>query len=111
MVADYLETLLPEDWRERSPQSRREWLTDDFARADHPGVIERTRVTNIEIWAECFGKDPASIQAKDSYDIARILKRIGWVQVNQRLRSKQYKRARSYYISPEAPENDLEMFP
>lgn len=111
MVADYLETLLPEDWRERSPQSRREWLTDDFAKTDHPGVIERTRVTNIEIWAECFGKDPASIQAKDSYDIARILKRLGWVQINQRLARRQYKRAWSYYISPEATENGAEMFP
>ena len=112
MVADYLETLLPEDWRDRSPQSRREWLTDDFARADHPGVIERTRVTNIEIWAECFGKDPASIQAKDSYDIARMLKRLGWQQVNRKLRLRNYSRARSYYISPEAAtETTPEMFP
>ena len=112
MVADYLETLLPEDWRDMDPQSRRTWLTDSFARDNNPGVKERTRVTNTEIWAECFGRDPASIQAKDSYDIARMLKRLGWVQVTQRLRSKQYKRAWSYYISPEASgKNTAEMFP
>lgn len=79
-VQEYLDTLLPEDWYDRTIQQRLDWLNSDFeARDQHPGVMQRDRVCNAEIWVECFRRPPGQLQAKDSYAIASIMKKMpGW---------------------------------
>jgi putative DNA primase/helicase len=37
-----------------------------------------------EIWAECFNRDIASIKKQDSYEINTMLRKIGWVQSEER---------------------------
>ena len=45
-------------------------------------------VSNLEIFAECFGKDPAQIRKQDSYDITAIMRRIpGWEKSDTRVRT------------------------
>lgn len=80
MVREYLDKLLPADWPTMSLSGRRLFLMgDEFDQTAHSGTVRRERVCNVEIWAECFGKDPTTIQKQDSYAIASIMKKIeGW---------------------------------
>ena len=89
-VQEYLDTLLPEDWYDRTVQQRLDWLNSDFeARENHPGVMQRDRVCNAEIWVECFRRSIGQLETKDSYNIGKIMKKIpGWrrSQKNKRIR-------------------------
>ena len=80
LVRTYLETLLPENWDEMSLYERRNFLSDgEFGGSKKDGTVERTRVCNMEIWCECFGKDGAALKPADSYAIAAIMRKIdGW---------------------------------
>ena len=63
-----------------SLSQRRVFLAgDEFDQTGRAGTERRERVCNVEIWAECFNKDPSSIQKQDSYAIAAVMKKIeGW---------------------------------
>lgn len=78
LVRDYLETLLPVQWPAMSLGERRDFLCgNDFH--DRRGSAGRTAVCNMEIWAECLGKDPAAMRKADSYELAAIMQRMdGW---------------------------------
>ena len=97
-VMEYLDTLLPEDWYERTVQQRLDWLNSDFeAREQHPGVMPRDRVCNAEIWVECFHRPLGQLQSKDSYAIAAIMKKVpGWNRSSRSLRIKGYGPVRCY---------------
>ena len=78
MIAEYLETLLPEDWDRLDLPTRRGFLRgDQFTGGDKPGTVRRTTVSAVEIWAECFGRDPTTIKRSDTYDIFGMLMKIG----------------------------------
>ena len=78
VVEEYLERLLPEDWDRMDLAERRGFLRNDqFSGGDKPGTVRRTVVSAVEIWAECFGKDPSQIKRSDTYDIFGMLMRIG----------------------------------
>ncbi|MFK5284361.1 hypothetical protein ACI3PL_32755, partial [Lacticaseibacillus paracasei] len=54
-IQAYLETLLPEDWNQKSKYDRFIWLQDrDELKAE--GVLLRTRVCINEIWYEALGE-------------------------------------------------------
>lgn len=80
LVRAYLNTLLPEDWPKMTLSERRMYLSgDEFTSQGKPGVVAREKVCNLEIWAECFSKDPASIKKQDSYELNAIMAKIdGW---------------------------------
>lgn len=80
LVRAYLNTLLPEDWPKMTLSERRMYLSgDEFTSQGKPGVVVREKVCNLEIWAECFSKDPASIKKQDSYELNAIMAKIdGW---------------------------------
>lgn len=80
LVRAYLNTLLPEDWPKMTLSERRMYLSgDEFTSQGKPGVVVREKVCNLEIWAECFSKDPASIKTQDSYELNAIMAKIdGW---------------------------------
>ena len=80
LVRNYLETLLPDDWGKLSIPERRMYLSgDDFITSTRKGTVKRDRVCNLEIWAECLGKDPSSIRKQDSYELSAIMSKIeGW---------------------------------
>ena len=78
MIAEYLNTLLPEDWDKMDLAERRGFLRgDQFTGGNRTGTIQRTTVCAVEIWAECFGKDPSMIKRSDTYDIFGMLMKIG----------------------------------
>ena len=80
IIRNYLDTLLPAEWDSMSLFERRNFLTgSEFGGDTHKGTVKRTTVCNLEIWCECFGKEPSAIKPSDSYAIAAIIKKIdGW---------------------------------
>lgn len=80
IVRAYLDMLLPDDWDKRGLIERRMYLddTNGFAN-DNEGTQQRTQVSGIEIWCECFGKPKAEFTRRESYQVANIMSRIeGW---------------------------------
>ena len=78
MIAEYLDKLLPEDWDRMDLSERRGFLRGDpFTSGNRVGTVQRTTVCAVEIWAECFGKDPSAIRRSDTYDIFGMLLKIG----------------------------------
>ena len=78
MIAEYLDKLLPEDWDRMDLSERRGFLRGDpFTGGNRVGTVQRTIVCAVEIWAECFGKDPSAIRRSDTYDIFGMLMKIG----------------------------------
>lgn len=87
LVRLYLDTLLPDTWDTMDIFERRTFLNgSDFGPAAQVGTTKRTSVTSMEIWCECFGKDRANLHRSDSNDIIGILKRIGWVRSETKVR-------------------------
>ena len=78
MIAEYLEKLLPEDWDKMDLAERRGFLRgDQFTGGNRVGTVKRNTVSAVEVWAECFGKDPSQIKRSDTYDIFGMLMKIG----------------------------------
>ena len=97
MVEAYLDMLLPENWPDMDLYARRNYLYDTKDPLRAQGVRRRETVSNAEIWAECFGKDPAVMKKPDSYEISAILMRIpGWDRTNRREYIPLYGRQRLY---------------
>ena len=82
LVREYLEKLLPDDWCKLSLSERRMFLSgDEFAAGTRVGTTKRDKVCNLELWAECFGKDPSSIKKQDSYELSAIMNKMeGWTR-------------------------------
>lgn len=77
LVRAYLGTLLPEEWDAMSLYERRNFLSgSEFGADTHKGIKQRQHVCNMEIWAECFGREPAAMRKIDSYEIGAIMRRI-----------------------------------
>lgn len=98
VVSSFLDIPLPSGWDEMSTFERRQHLgsTADFG-AGEPEGEQRTVVSNIEIWAECFGQPPAAMTRRDSYDITALMKRMpGWKRSERRLERHPYGKQRCY---------------
>jgi predicted P-loop ATPase len=78
-VRNYLDFLLPENWEAMDLYARRAFLSEKDSGMTVRGTVKRTVVCNMEIWCECYGKDPAMISKNDSYGITAIMQKIeGW---------------------------------
>lgn len=65
------------EWDEMSLYERRNFLSgSEFGTDTHKGNKPRQYVCNMEIWAECFGREPAAMRKIDSYEIGAIMRRI-----------------------------------
>lgn len=82
IVQKYLDELLPEGWDYMTLDQRLDFLDGEYSENGElvKGVAQRTEVSNVEIWCECFRLPINKMQKKDSYDIASILKRLGWIR-------------------------------
>ena len=97
LLQEYLDTPLPANWNSLDIHERRGYILDLSDPTRPKGSVQRTEVSNLEIWCECFGKRPEDIQAKDSYNIAAMMKRLdGWERTNDRRPLPFYGRQRVY---------------
>lgn len=73
LIAEYLDTLLPEDWDSKDEYERREYLRAPT------GSIRRDRVCVAEIWVECLESPFKMLKAWEAKVICDIIRRIpGW---------------------------------
>lgn len=78
VIADYLETLLPENWDKMDLFQRRSFLGgSEFDGAPKAGTVRREKVCIMEIWCECFGKERQNLKRSDSYEVESILMKVG----------------------------------
>ena len=97
VVAEYLDRLLPDGWDDMDIHSRRSFIRDSDDPTQPMGTRQRTEVSNMEIWCECFGKPREDMRAADSYAISAIMMRIGgWSKPDYRVRQPIYGRQRIY---------------
>jgi putative DNA primase/helicase len=60
-------------------------------------AVERTTVSNAEIWCECYGRNLADLKPTDSYAIAALMTQIdGWKRTTRRASLPIYGRQRLY---------------
>ena len=77
LVKAYLDTLLPDNWDDLTLEQRRCFIRGEGFMQERKGTVRRTAVCSMEIWAECFGRDPGSMKKQDSYDISAIMRKLG----------------------------------
>ena len=77
LVRQYLDTLLPDNWDELDIFERRNFLNSTgVADIGKQGTVQRKLVCNLEIWCECFGKDPSALKKVDSYELGSIMQKL-----------------------------------
>lgn len=73
MVEQYLARRLPTKWLDMDQLERRVWLEQP----DNAGTVERRTVCVMEVWVECFGRQPEDLRFGDSKDIGRMIRTLG----------------------------------
>lgn len=97
LVREYLDTLLPANWEWMGSFERSGFLRGEGFTGGPTGTVQRTEVSNAEIWTECLGRQHGDMLPRDSYTIASIMTRIeGWERTEQRVRQPIYGRQRIY---------------
>ncbi len=97
LVEEYLNTLLPEDWEKKDLYERRSWLSEKDSPTVVEGTVERKDVSNVEIWAECFGRNISDLKPADSYTIAALMTQIpGWERTGKSRKLPIYGKQRLY---------------
>ena len=89
LVRDFLETLLPENWDSMDLFERRSFLSG-VNNIGAKGTVRRTRVCNMEIWCELFGKDQSNLGRSESNTLAAMLTKLGWTRQEKKERVKLY---------------------
>lgn len=102
-VIDYLETLLPADWEDWDLMQRVDYFQqrDVLDATKQTGTVQRTKVSVMEIFCECFGRAKHYWTRKDGDEIVAIMARIpGWERpANATMRSKAYGKQRVFVRS------------
>ncbi|MGP5206445.1 VapE domain-containing protein [Corynebacterium casei] len=105
LVVEYLEKPLPKSWDVLPLGIRRIYLDGGQVPEQYNNVtafcgqtyVERDSVSKIEIWSECFGRDPDQMKRMDSYEISSIMAQIdGWQDSGKRRRLPIYGQQRVY---------------
>lgn len=105
LVAEYLERKLPAGWEVLPLGIRRVYLDGGQIPVEYNNgfnfgaqtYIDRASVSKIEIWSECFGRDPDQMRKIDSHEISSIMAQIeGWEDSGKRKNLPIYGRQRVY---------------
>lgn len=93
IVRKYLEMLLPAGWETLSTHDRLCYFNGVVTPGNKycgEGTRQRTTVSNMEIWCECFGKDRADLTAAEGNKIKAILIKLGWHRCDRKVRQPLY---------------------
>ena len=90
LVEDFLEVLLPADWSNMDIGRRQGWFAEDES-IKTVGVQKRNFICAVEVWAECFGKDPHQFPRQERGEVCAILRQVpGWEEEPKRQRCGPY---------------------
>lgn len=108
LVEAWLDTPIPVGWDTWTLHQRRAYYAGEDASEFGQGslteeTMRRETASNIEIWAECFGQDPAEMRPqRDGQEITAIMRKIdGWEPSGQRRRIALYGLQRLYQRTPD----------
>ena len=79
LVQEYLDTLLPDNWKELMPWDRRNWLKG-HDELQPKGSVIRERVCAIEIYVECLGGNQKDITPQITKDIHAMMRNMRYWQ-------------------------------
>lgn len=80
LIQEYLDTLVPEDWWEKSKEGRQRWLDDRANGFEAEGTVRIDVVCSTQLWVEALGRRYGESRRTDLLDITNAMKRIeGWV--------------------------------
>ncbi|MEG0460515.1 virulence-associated E family protein [Gordonibacter sp.] len=101
LVSAYLDTPVPADFSAWTTEERDSFwsLRGDFGGAEtdgSEGLSKRDAVAVIEIWHECFRQPTTKPTRNDSYQIAAILKKMGWEPTGKTKELKAYGKVKIY---------------
>ena len=78
IIEEFLEIKIPHNWYDLSPNIRRQYLQGN-ANIEGARLVERDKISAIEIWVECFGKPKEYLTKKDASEINSVLESLkGW---------------------------------
>lgn len=100
VVLEFLKAELPVDWDNKSLLERRQWINanDDFRENEDPLLIERTKVSAIEVWCEALGKDIAQLTNATARQINEAIESLeGWKRDKYPRRYGTYGTQRGFY--------------
>jgi putative DNA primase/helicase len=81
VIAEYLDTPVPDDWDELSPESRVAWLDAFKSGFEQPGTGRINEVCSTQVWVEALRRRIGDHRRVDLLDITNVLKRLeGWRQ-------------------------------
>ena len=88
IVREYLTRKLPDNWDNMTLYERRNFLNgeSEFGGVSLSATRDRTSVSNMEIWCECFGKDRADLSISEGNRIKGILIKLGWHRCEKKVR-------------------------
>lgn len=94
IIVEYLDKLLPSNWKELPIYQRVNFINDDFF---PQGEVLRNKVCILEIWVECFCKNKNDIRRIDSNAIASIMNSLEeWEKAGYTLRFGPYGKQKGY---------------
>lgn len=106
LVREYLDTLLPDNWDAMDLFERRNFLSgNELGEIGRKGNVRRIKVSSMEIWCECFGKERANIGRADSNAITAILIKLEWKRLPNKIRMQLY--GPQYIFVPKSVPNDV----
>lgn len=86
MIMDYLETPIPENWKELSKTERRNYIQGYLTPDENIPLVQRKSVSVVEMAYELFGEDNLeAYRAKEYHAIMGSMKK--WIRRNKRQRS------------------------
>lgn len=105
MAEEFLNRKLPVDWDDRSIKQKQDWIKGyDFDGNDNlRGEVERTRISGVELYVECFQGRPEEYKKADAHEMTDIILRLGWQRSKKQIRINEYGKQR-YFCRPEQTE-------
>jgi putative DNA primase/helicase len=87
IVDKYISTLVPEDWLNYTIEQRQNYFAfeqvtveDDLVGDKKSNLKKREWISAIEVWCECFGKQPYDLDQRNSTQINKILRSLGYTK-------------------------------
>jgi len=106
IISDYLDTLVPADWFDRTPEARQMWLMNRDSEIDAVGTEKLDKVCTLQIWVEAMGRQAGHHRRTDLLEISAALKRVpGWRLLPGRHRVPGYG-PQAVYVRHEEPAED-----
>lgn len=79
LVRLYLDKLLPENWNTMDLYQRRSFLSGGDIGDEVVGTVKQDRVCTMEIWCECFAREPGNMRKTDACELNAIMAKVeGW---------------------------------